>query len=144
MFRHSQSYQITSCNGRSQSGSIYSGTYCGDTNSCSAGCDSDCCVTTSKAAASSTKRFAIHYYNILRYNFIYNGPIGSMDTDNQFQSATTSEAVIPITLQVMAGQNAAPTGRECACQVFFRQLPGLNNWKFIFTISPKEHLSVRI
>ena len=107
-FRHSQSYQITSCNGRSQSSSIYSGTYCGDTNSCSAGCDSDDChVTTSKAAASSTIRFAIHYFNILRYN----GPIDSMDPDNQSQS-TTSEPVIPIALHVMAGQNATPTGRE--------------------------------
>ena len=28
--------------------------------------------------------------------------------------------------------------------MFFQQLPGLNNWKFIFTISPKEHLSVRM
>ena len=34
---------------------------------------------------------------------------------------------------------------ECVCQVFFQQIPGLlNNWKFIFTIFPKEHLSVRI
>ena len=60
-----------------------------------------------------------------------------MDPDNQSQS-TTSEAVIPIALHVMAGQNVAPiTGRECVCQVFFQQLPGLNNWKFIFTISPE-------
>ena len=33
---------------------------------------------------------------------------------------------------------------EYFAQVFYQQLSGLNNWKFIFTIVPKEHLSVRI
>ena len=82
------------------------------------------------------------------YNYDICG-LGTKDPDLQSQSSISETAVIPIAMQdrhMQDDQNAASSaGRECICQVFYQQLPDvLNNWKFIFAIVPKEHLSVRI